>query len=186
MISVVMASYLGWYKGCASDRVRKFHRAVNSFLNQQIGELIVVSDGCDLTISESKDYPISVYKLEKQPTFSGAVRQFGIQKVSFDWICYLDTDDEFADGHLNSIISQISDDVDWVYFDDIVNGEYRLAELKYGGIGTSCIAHKKNTNAVWPDGYGHDWRFIEQLGPRYKKISNTGYIVNHIKKKLDN
>ena len=33
-ISVVMASFLGDYPGCAKDRVKKFIRSVNSFLDK--------------------------------------------------------------------------------------------------------------------------------------------------------
>ena len=158
MISTVMASYLGWYKGCASNRIEKFHRAVESFLIQGIGELIIVSDGCEITVSESKKYKdlIKIYQIEKQEIFSGAVRQYGIDKAAFNWICYLDTDDEFAPGHLKSIVDQITDDIDWLYFDDIVCGQYRNSRLEINHIGTSCIAHKKNITVTWPNGYGHD------------------------------
>jgi glycosyltransferase involved in cell wall biosynthesis len=187
MISVVMASYLGWYKGAASNREDKFRRAVNSFLNQGIGELIIVSDGCDRTIEIAKEFDsasIQVYQIEKQPIFSGKVRQHGINNANFDWICYLDSDDEFLPGHLNAIIKEF-DSADWLYYDDIVNNDIRISLIQPDKIGTSSIAHKKNINAVWPDGYGHDWNFIQQLGTNYKKISGTGYVVHHIKKQLD-
>lgn len=189
MISVVMASYLSPYKGGATNRVEKFHRAVRSFLNQGVGELIIVSDGCDITVEESKKYNnenIKVYRIEKQQPFSGKVRQYGIEQSTFDWVCYLDTDDEFSANHLNSIISQIGPTLDWVYFDDIVQEQYRNCSLNFNMIGTSCIAHKRDINATWPDGYGHDWNFINQLGNNFKKIFDTGYIVHHIKKGIDN
>ena len=49
--SVIMASYLGNYPGCANNREAKFIRSVKSFLNQSYDnkELIIVSDGCEIT-----------------------------------------------------------------------------------------------------------------------------------------
>jgi glycosyltransferase involved in cell wall biosynthesis len=188
MISVVMASYLGWYKGAASNRSDKFCRAVESFINQQMGELIIVSDGCNETIELSKRYReknIKVHTIQKQPIFSGYVRQYGISMATNNWVCYLDTGDEFLPNHLKTISDSIDDNIDWFYFDDIVNTEYRNCLIEKNKIGTSCIAHKKNIPATWPNGYGHDWEFIKQLGVKYKKIQGAGYKVNHIPKQLD-
>jgi glycosyltransferase involved in cell wall biosynthesis len=183
MISVIMASNLEDYPGAASNREWKFTRAVNSFLNQNLGELIVISDGCDRTseICRSINHPtVKLLEIAKQPLFSGEVRQHGIQSAEFPWICYLDTDDEFLPGHLRAIVDEISDDVDWMYFDDIVNELRRQVEILYCQIGTSSIAHKKNLPVSWPNGYGHDWEFIQKLGPNYKKIWGAGYKVNHM------
>ena len=94
-VSVVMASYLGDYSNAATDRVRKFNRAVNSFLSQNYTEkeLIVVSDGCSITINEISKYlsnpNIKIYGLDKQTNFSGTVRDLGVEKASGDIICYL-------------------------------------------------------------------------------------------------
>lgn len=189
MISVVMASYLGWYKGSASNKIEKFHRAIESFLLQGVGELIVVADGCQDTINELKKYNspnIRSVLIDKQPMFSGDVRQQGIKLAMYDWICYLDTDDEFKSLHLQTIINSNINECDWVYYDDIVNDQYRSCTVELNKIGTSNIAHRASINAVWPNGYGHDWQFIQQLGNNYKKIENTGYVVHHIKKGIDN
>jgi glycosyltransferase involved in cell wall biosynthesis len=189
MISVVMASYLGTYPGSASNREVKFCRAVESFLDQNAGELIVVSDGCDKTndivTSTWKSPIIKLVRLPKQPLFAGSVRQIGIQHATHDWICYLDTDDQFGSGHLDAIISSFNSNVDWLYWDDYVGSERRDVAVQLCRIGTSCIAHKSNTTAMWPSGYNHDWGFIQQLGSNYKKIDGARYIVNHIPGKLD-
>lgn len=186
MISVIMASYLGNYQGAATNREEKLHRAIKSFLIQNIGELIVVSDGCSKTIKIVQQYPtVKLVELQKQPTFSGKVRQVGIEHASYNWICYLDSDDEFMPNHLKTLVDNIEDNYDWFYYNDTVNGRVRVTKVQLCCIGTSNICHKKQLNAVWPDGYAHDWRFIAQLGPNYKKIDHAGYIVNHIPGKLD-
>lgn len=45
--------------------------------------------------------------------------------------------------------------------------------------------HRKDTKAIWPTGYNHDWGFIQQLGDNYKKIEGAGYIVNHVPNRID-
>ncbi len=188
MISVVMASYLGDYDGAASNRPEKLHRAINSFLVQGIGELIIVADGCEQTVEIANSYTnpnIQCYFIPKQSLFSGQVRQYGIEKSKYDWVCYLDSDDTFAPHHLSSIKKQLDSKCDWMYYDDIIMDKYRPTHIRLGHIGTSSIVHKKTIDAVWPDGYNHDWNFVEQLGPNFKKINNTGYVVHHIPYRID-
>lgn len=189
MITVVMASYLSQYDWGATDREAKFFRAVYSFLKQGLGELVVVADGCDRTLEIVNKYirdpsiiPIIV---PKQPSFSGRVRNVGIQYARYPWVCYLDTDDEFMPGHLQTIVDNLDDNLDWVYFDDRDRDGIRTSKVIGGQIGTSCIAHKRDIKVVWPDGYSHDWRFIEQLGPNHRKIPGSGYVVHHIPTQYD-
>lgn len=191
MISVVMASYLGEYVNAATNRPFKLRRAIDSFLNQHVGELIVVSDGCDQTNAIVGDYAqhsnIKLIKLSKQPLFSGAVRQAGIAAAQYEWVCYLDSDDEFAPNHLQTIVNavQSNNGFDWLYCNDLVGGQVRNNAVALCRIGTSAIVHKKNTSAVWPSGYNHDWGFIQQLGDKYLKLDHAGYIVHHVPNKLD-
>ena len=208
-ISVVMASYLGEYTGCAKDRVIKFHRAVESFIAQDYEnkELIIISDGCALTISESRKYylntQIFTYALEKQPMFSGGVRNMGISKSSGDIVCYLDTDDYFGENHLSKIVAGFNHypDADWLYYNDFVvyhnhpvTGRRwvfseREVDLRPGDIGTSSVAHlnKPDINWVGCDGYGHDWTFIERLIESKKSAhKHIGeYYVCHIPMQAD-
>ena len=188
MISVVMASYLGNYSGAASNRDAKLRRAVDSFLLQDIGELIVVSDGCELTnqIVESYKNPhIKLIKMMKQPLFAGSIRQRGIKESTFDWICYLDSDDLYMPGYLQKVVDDLDDQYDWIYYNDLVGDRLRTTCIAPCRIGTSNIVHKKNTPAVWPDGYMHDWKFIQQLGGNCKKIEYAGYQVCHVPNQLD-
>ena len=188
MISVIMACYLGDYPGAATDRERKLKRAIDSFLMQNIGELIIVADGCTKTVEIVKEYNNDAIKLiwmEKQVLFSGALRNEGIKHASYDWICYLDSDDEFLEGHLDALIRNIDNNYEWMYYDDLVNGVRRNNTVSICRIGTTSIAHKKTVNAVWPDGYNHDWYFITQLGNNYKKIDGARYNLHHIPGKID-
>ena len=153
MISVIMASYLGDYPGAASNREAKLERAIASFLKQNIGELIIVADGCEKTVDIVKTYPNSNIKLiesDKQPLFSGKVRQAGIEHASCDWTCYLDSDDEFADGHLQTLLNNIDSTHEWYYWDDTLVNTKRSCAVAIYRIGTSCIMHRKDTKAIWP------------------------------------
>ena len=188
MISVIMASYLGDYPGAASNREAKLERAIASFLKQNIGELIIIADGCEKTVDIVKTYPnsnIKLIEIDKQPLFSGKVRQVGIEHASYNWICYLDSDDEFAEGHLQTLLNGIDSTHEWYYWDDTLVNTKRSCAVAMCRIGTSCIMHRKDTKAIWPTGYNHDWGFIQQLGSNYKKIEGAGYIVNHVPNRID-
>lgn len=200
-ISVVMPSYLGSYRGAASNRITKFCRAVDSVIRQTWfnWELIIVSDGCIDTVKlyeqlYKKNDRIKLVELNKQPLFSGTVRQAGVQRCTGDWICFLDTDDRFGIGHLENMSLTLSDpnkeNLKWVYFNDYVqtdkeHSQMREVVLKEKRIGTSNIAIKNKIGASWDgcDGYGHDWTFISKLiknYPEYAKIYGCAYYVYHL------
>lgn len=189
MISVVMPVYLPIYSFGALDREAKFFRAVYSFLKQGLGELVVVSDGCYRSIEivnrYIKDPSILPIIIPKQVSFSGRVRQTGISFAKYPWICYLDSDDEFMPGHLQTIVENLDDAYDWMYYDDRDRKGIRDSKVIGGQIGTSCIVHKRDLPVAWPDGYSHDWKFIQSLGPNYKKIPGSGYLVHHIPTQYD-
>ena len=209
-ISVVMASYLDSYKDSASDRIIKFHRAVESFFNQlyQNKELVVVSDGCPYTANEISKYnssDIKLIELPKQPIFSGSVRNAGCFMASGDVICYLDTDDYIGFNHLNNIVTHFEQDssLGWVYFNDyvvyrfnpitkeILSKAEREVDLFSGMIGTSSIAHRKKADINWLkcDNYGHDWTFVKtkliDTDLKFKKIQGCDYNVCHIPTQVD-
>lgn len=183
MISVVMPSYLGNYPTAASNREQKLPRAIESFLSQEIGELIVVADGCYKTVEIASKYPVKTILIDKQPHFSGVPRNIGIQAAQYDYIAYIDNDDVFGNGHLQSIADNV--DTDWLYWDDYVDGKIRTVWFEMGHIGTSAIAHKKEIDCRWGDGYGHDWEFIQQLKQYPSKRITTNYQVMHIPGTVD-
>lgn len=209
-ISVIIASYLDTYKDSAEDRITKFNRAVQSFFNQsyQNTELIVVSDGCPYTANEISKYQsekIKLIQLEKQPLFSGSVRNAGCFMASGDIICYLDTDDFIGNNHLSNICNHFQQDnsLMWVYFNDYVIYRFnpitnevlskaeREVDLFKGMIGTSSIAHKRYAGINWLncDNYGHDWTFVKtkliDTNLKCKKIEGCEYNVCHIPTQVD-
>jgi glycosyltransferase involved in cell wall biosynthesis len=194
-ISVIMPSYLGDYPGAASDRERKFLRAVDSFLDQGHDEklLIINSDGCEITTSIfDNSYSIceNVFLIDslKQPLFSGMPRMESVSLarhlMKSDVICYLDTDDVFLPDHLSNIARAFDENPgnEWIYFNDTLmhTREVRQTSLQYARIGTSNIAHRAHLPIAWGDGYGHDWKAIESLMPyRHDKFNFATYGVCH-------
>lgn len=196
-----MASFLGNYPGAATQRDKKFIRAVKSFINQthQDKELIIVADGCPLTVQlyeeNFKNYEnIKLIQIPKQELYSGIMRNVAYNIAEGDLICYLDNDDVIAQKHLETIANQFPDDCGWVYYDDfmVLNKEFtklyqRVVYPRYASIGTSSICHKNfkknNINLSFTSGYGHDFIFMMKLnayGLKFKKLENPPkYIVCH-------
>ena len=193
-----MASYLGAYPTAAKNRDEKLKRAINSVLMQSYPnwELVVVADGCDKTadiVAEYADNRIQCYKIDKQPLWSGNVRNTGIRQASGDYIIYLDNDDVFGPAHIRLIAEGIQKhpDHDWYFFNDMIPigtkfTERQCAPHKFK-CGTSNIAHRPDV-AMWniDDTYDHDWNFMRKLmkAGTYARIDGQ-YCVCHIPKKFD-
>lgn len=195
-----MASYLGPYPGSRKNPDQKFIRAVNSFKKQtyQNKELIIVSDGCPITVQLynqffSKDNTIKLVEIQKQPLYSGEMRNAGLKIATGDIISYLDTDDVLGQNHLQIIVDQFNtEEFDWVYYDDYMTLDetfkklyLRIVEPRWASIGTSSVTHKNIENINWSGliGYGHDFKFILKMassGFKFKKLEKMPqYIVAH-------
>ena len=200
-----MPSFLGKYEGSASQRDVKFMRAVDSWIRQvhTNKELIIVSDGCDKTDAlyrkELLGVPnITLVRLDKQPTFSGSVRQAGLDKATGEVICYLDTDDYIQPSHISNIESRMLEhEYDWCFFSDYLKINNKLTHQRpvsphtYGLVGVSNIAHLRSLNVRWEgcDGYGHDFIFVQRLkiaSKNFDQIYGCGYVVCHLVNRLDN
>lgn len=124
-ISVIMQSYLGDYPGSRLNPVEKFIRAVNTFINQQHkdSELIIVSDGCELTHRsyhenfKSNDRIKYLYIDKKEANnmydlvngekfYRGIPRQIARSLATGEITTYMDSDDYILSNHL-SVIDQI-------------------------------------------------------------------------------
>jgi glycosyltransferase involved in cell wall biosynthesis len=205
-VTVVMASFLGEYEGCAGDRENKFVRAVHSFLDNTYSnkELVIVGDCCEITERLVKEHfrehlssgDIKFINLKKkQKLFSGKVRSTGLEIATGNIIMYLDTDDMFGDKHIKSVANQMNvQKLDWCYYSDYLNTEEGLVKkevtLEHGSIGTSSIAHLNRADISWNkcNGYGHDWKFVQRLikwSSNYAKIYGATYIICHLPNHLD-
>jgi len=197
-VSVIMASYLGQFPGSASNRDKKFVRAVNSFKKQTYDnkELIIVADGCQLTLELYNKYflndsNIKIIPIQKQPLYSGEMRNAGLKFAEGEIISYLDTDDVLGPNHLQIIVDQFDlDKCDFVYYNDYMTLDatfkklhLRIVEPRWASIGTSSVSHKKLKNVKWKSGYGHDMLFVLSLassGLKFKKLEKMPqYIVAH-------
>lgn len=199
-VSVIMASYLLPYNGAATNRDKKFVRAVNSFKKQtyQNKELIIVSDGCPITIDLynkffSNDAYIKLISIPKQPLYSGEMRNVAFKSATGDIISYLDSDDVLGPNHLQTIVNQFDlNEYDWVFYNDYMVLEptfkklhLRIVEPRWASIGTSAISHKnlKELDGCWTTGYGHDFKFVIKLasmGLKFKKLEKVPeYLVAH-------
>lgn len=197
-VSVIMASYLLPYPGSATNRDKKFIRAVNSFKRQkyQNKELIIVSDGCPLTIELynkyfTNDSNIKLISIPKQILYSGEMRNSALDVAEGEIITYLDSDDVLGPNHLQILVDQFDTDrYDWVFYNDymVLDSTFkklhlRIVEPRWASIGTSSISHRNLKEIRWPGGYGHDFLFMFRLasdGYRYKKLEKIPeYIVCH-------
>ena len=199
-VSVIMASYLLPYPNSATNRDKKFIRAVNSFKKQTYinKELIIVSDGCSLTIELYNKYfsnesNIKLIQIPKQPLYSGMMRNVALEIADGDIISYLDSDDIIGPNHIQKIVDQFDiNKYDWVYYDDLMTLDdtfkkfhHRIVEPRWASIGTSSISHKnlKELKSLWSEGYGHDFIFVfklASLGLKFKKLEKMPeYIVCH-------
>jgi glycosyltransferase involved in cell wall biosynthesis len=200
--SVVMPSYLGDYPNAAKDRPAKFLRAVYSLLDQTCmdWELRVVSDGCDVTDELFAKYFASscrchLHRIDKQPLWSGAPRNVGIQNATGKWITYMDTDDIFGPDHLAKLRDGLKVDPPngWAYFNDwywdtAVDGfkERECNVDRYGKHGTSNLVHRRDLGAWWPQdaaraNYAHDRHFVNALKAKGEgvRIPSGRYFVCH-------
>ena len=197
-VSVIMASYLLPYPGSASNRDKKFIRAVNSFKKQtyENKELVIVSDGCPLTVDLYNQYfsnesNIKILQIPKQQLYSGAMRNIALDVVDGDIISYLDSDDVLGPKHLEIIVNQFDiEKHDWVFYNDYMVTEptfkklyLRTVEPRWASIGTSSISHKNIKDIRWGTGYGHDFLFMfkmASMGLKFKKLEKMPeYLVCH-------
>lgn len=137
-----MMSYLGRYPGARSQPIPKFNRAVQSFVNQTFKdcELIIVSDGCEITNKEyeanwADHQNITLIKTEKsKDMWPGVKRQMGREKAKGEWIIYLDADDVYTPTYLQAISKELDDKYDAIFNNGPTFGDSRVKMWKFDEI----------------------------------------------------
>jgi len=133
-ISVVIPTY---------NRVELLKRSIDSVINQTIKpfEIIIVDDGSNdgTEVMVKKKYD-SLKLIKQKNKGASAARNSGIKASSGEWICFLDSDDEWKNDKLEKQITFVANNSDYKFFHSnevwIKNGKrinQKKKHKKYGG-----------------------------------------------------
>jgi glycosyltransferase involved in cell wall biosynthesis len=133
-ISVVIPTY---------NRIELLKRSIDSVINQTIkpSEIIIVDDGSnDGTEAMVKKKYDSLKLIKQKNKGASAARNTGIKASSGEWICFLDSDDEWKNDKLEKQIIAVANNSDYKFFHSneiwIKNGKrinQKKKHKKYGG-----------------------------------------------------
>ena len=133
-ISVVIPTY---------NRIELLKRSIDSVINQTIkpSEIIIVADGSnDGTEAMVKKKYDSLKLIKQKNKGASAARNSGIKASSGEWICFLDSDDEWKNDKLEKQITAVANNSDYKFFHSneiwIKNGKrinQKKKHKKYGG-----------------------------------------------------
>ena len=104
MFSVIIPIY---------NKLPHLDRSITSVLNQKFGEweLILVDDGStDGSYEKAKSYTdkrIQFFRRDEPGPGGYAARNLGIEKAKYEWVAFLDADDEWMENHLSTFVELI-------------------------------------------------------------------------------
>jgi len=151
--SIVIPVYSGSVNNDIHFRGYTVQRAIKSIMNQQYPhwELILVDDGCAdgftpgvLDKFAEQDSRIKV--IHKDNEARAIARNVGMEAATNDWICWLDSDDEYASNYLRELDRAITLHPDYQIFN--------FGSLVYHGDLRSSI---RETFKPDTEGPGHVW-----------------------------
>lgn len=218
LFTVIMPVYLqdygGHYGKSATDKVSKFHRAVDSVKAQtfRAWELVIVVDGCEVASQEAARYDsdpmVKVVRVPKQRRWGPQIRNIGLDNASPDasYAAYLDADDRFGRKHLDHIYRALSaaNWPNWGAMDELVWDDglgvwktrtvAHLRAIKRAG--TQNFVHRSDMGIRWPSiefrypefGYGVEDRAMFNSLSAYGEpiyIPGSEYYVMHIPRLYD-
>lgn len=151
--SIVIPVYSGSINNDLHNRSKTIQRAVRSIINQQYPhwELIIVDDGsadgvtpqiCDKLAEMDKRIQV----IHKENEARAIARNTGMDAAKNDWICWLDSDDEYCSHYLRELNEAIND-----------FPEYKI--FNFGSI-LHFGDHHTTTRPVFQpaeEGEGHEW-----------------------------
>jgi glycosyltransferase involved in cell wall biosynthesis len=150
------------------NRAKTISRCIQSVLSQtyQNWELLIIDDGSkDETAIEVRRFnDIRIKYFYQENSERSIARNNGIEKASGDYICFLDSDDEYMPNHLESL------------FDEIISNQNQKA-LFY------TLYIKKTETDVILSKPGTYMSKIEQVYLKYSLTINTLCIHKHILEK---
>src|SRR5699024_9409054 len=100
------------------NKLPHLERSIYSVLNQSFRnfELLLIddasTDGSSEKLEEFNDPRIRMFKREKPGPGGYAARNLGIENAKYDWICFLDADDEWNLDYLMNIHDVITNNPD--------------------------------------------------------------------------
>lgn len=164
--SIIIPVYSEWEpiqagsSGQRHFRGKSVQRAIKSILMQQFKdwELILVEDGCVDKITPGileafarDDKRIKVYHKENENR--AVARNYGMEKATGEWICWLDSDDEYSTHYLRELNQAIKD----------------YPEVKIFNFGSILHYpdHKTEVRRVFTpaeEGKGHEWFRAGHIG----------------------
>ncbi len=151
--SIVLPVYSGHVNSDLHFRGYTVQRAIKSVINQQYPnwELIIVDDGCAdgftpdvLDKFAATDDRIRV--IHKENEARAIARNAGMDEAKNDWLCWLDSDDEYSSNYLRACSQAIDDFPEFQIFN--------FGSLVYHGDHRSTV---RETFKPGLDGSGHEW-----------------------------
>ena len=146
------------------NKLPHLERSIYSVLNQTYSnfEVILVddasTDGSSEKLLEFNDPKLSVYKRNTPGPGGYAARNVGIKHAKYEWICFLDADDEWELDLLESIANVINNDsaveiITWGWYwtkgKEKKLDSFSLVNKKYNQRNFTLIDFLKGPQPVW-------------------------------------